>query len=115
MFELFSRGYYLGRLYVRPSADERATLCRAQYERVHRSLYEDRDADDRPLVMKLDTTHLPVRPADGTPANTLAVPEGVLEATSVRNPPTLEEVFLATADRAEQLLSLASPSAPRGA
>jgi hypothetical protein len=115
MFEPFSRGYYLGRLYIQPSADKRVTLCRAQYERVHRALYNNHDDADQPLVMKLDTTHLPVRPAGGIPADTLAVPERVLEATSIRNPPTLEEVFLATADRADQLLSLGSPSTPQGA
>ena len=112
MFEPFSHSYYLGRLYVHPSSDEQATLCRAQYDRVHDALYEEGD-DDRPLVMKLDTTHLSVLPEAGVPAGTLAVPEHVLEASSVRNPPTLRGVFLATADRADQLLSLASPTGRR--
>ncbi|ERG88961.1 MAG: hypothetical protein J07HX5_01111, partial [halophilic archaeon J07HX5] len=37
-------------------------------------------------------------------------PPTVLEETSIRNPPTLTEVFLATADRAAQLLSLSRPA-----
>lgn len=136
MFERFSSSYYLGRLYVQPSTDKRTTLCRAQYERVHGALYEDNtstnttgaSADDtnaggataagsdavseRPLVMKLDTAHLPVCPATNVPADTLAVPPAVLEETSIRHPPTLSEVFLATADRAAQLLSLSRPARP---
>jgi hypothetical protein len=109
MFEQFSRGYYLGRLYVAPSEDGTAKMCRAQHERVSEQLYADGEGIerlDRPLVMKLGTNHFPVHGEEGVPADTLAVPEAVLEGT-VRNPPTLREVLLAKADRAAQLLELA--------
>jgi len=108
MFEEFSRGYYLGRLYVEPGADGAAKMCRAQHEHVNRQLYGDGegvDRLDRPLVMKLGPTHFTVHGDDEIPADTLAVPEDLLEE-SVRNPPSLREVFLAKADRASQLLQL---------
>jgi len=110
MFEQFSRGYYLGRLYVEPSHDDRATMCRQQHEFVNEQLYADRteiDRLDRPLVMKLGSTHLTVHAEEGVPADTLSVPESLLDETTVRNPPTLQEVLLAKADRASQLLELA--------
>lgn len=109
MFEEFSRSYYLGRLYVEPSVDDAAKMCRAQHERVNEQLYADGQGVerlDRPLVMKLGTNHFPVHGDEDVPADTLAVPESLLEE-SVRNPPTLREVFLAKADRASQLLELA--------
>lgn len=108
MFEQFSRGYYLGRLYVEPSDDDVATMCRTQHERVNEQLYADGDGIerlDRPLVMKLGTSHFTVHGDEEVPADTLSVPETVLDGT-VRNPPTLREVLLAKADRASQLLEL---------
>jgi len=109
MFEEFSNGYYLGRLYVTPSPEERALIERTTHERVSEQLYDDDAADATPdsLVMKLDTAHLAVHGDDGVPAETLAVPEDVLAALDVENPPTLTEVFLAKAGRAEQLLRFA--------
>jgi len=109
MFERFSRGYYLGRLYVEPGERETAAMCREQHERVNEQLYADGDGIerlDRPLVMKLDTSHFPVTGEEGIPPDTLALPPALLEDTRVRNPPALEEVFLAKADRARQLLAL---------
>jgi hypothetical protein len=114
MFEEFSSGYYLGRLYVEPSGGEAASMCRGQHERVNRQLYATEaglERLDRPLVMKLGTTHFPVHGDESVPADTLAVPEPLLEET-VRNPPSLREVLLAKADRASQLLGLTGP--PRG-
>jgi len=108
MFEQFSRGYYLGRLYVQPSDDDAATMCRRQHERVNEQLYasgEGIERTDLPLVMKVGTNHFPVHGEEGVPADTLAVPEEILDGT-VRNPPTLQEVLLAKADRAAQLLEL---------
>lgn len=109
MFEEFSSGYYLGRLYVEPRDGEPAAMCRAQHEQVNEQLYADGDGierTDRPLVMKLGSRHLPVRGADDVPADTLAVPPAVIDDESIRNPPTLTEVLLAKADRAAQLLRL---------
>ena len=109
MFEPFSRGYYLGRLYVEPRDCERAAMARAQHERVNEQLYaegEGLERLDRPLVMKVESSHFAVHGDESVPADTLAVPEGVLERSRFRNPPTLAEVLLAKADHAEQLLDV---------
>jgi hypothetical protein len=116
MFEEFSSSYYLGRLYVEPSTDDAARMCHAQHERVNRQLYADGEGierTDRPLVMKLGTTHFPVHGGESVPADTLSVPEPILEER-VREPPALREVFLAKAERAAQLLRLAGPGATGG-
>jgi hypothetical protein len=108
MFEQFSRGYYLGRLYVEPDKGDVATMCQTQHEQVNRQLYTDGEGIERtdlPLVMKVGTNHFPVHGDESVPADTLAVPENLLEET-VRNPPSLREVFLAKAERAAQLLAL---------
>lgn len=110
MFEQFSRGYYLGRLYVEPSNDDTAKLCREQHEHVNEQLYGDSGITrlDNPLVMKLGSTHFAVEGGDGVPADTLAVPEEMLDERTVRNPPKWSEVFLAKADHAARLLDLAA-------
>ena len=108
MFEQFSRGYYLGRLYVEPSGDQQATMCQDQHERVNEQLYADGEGVerlDRPLVMKLSSTHLAVHGEEDIPADTLAILESVLGDVGVSNPPSLQEVLLAKAERAEQLLA----------
>ena len=103
MFEPFSSGYYLGRLYVEPHDGESAVMHREQHERVNDQLYEDREG---PLVMKIGSTHVQVHGADGVPGRTVALPEPVLPAAGVDNPPALREVLLAKADRAAQLLGI---------
>lgn len=109
MFERFSSGYYLGRMYVRPGERDRPAMSRAAHEQVTEQLYtgEGVERTDLPLVMKLGTTHFTVTGAREVPADTLAVPESLVEETDIRNPPTLSEVFLAKADRARQLVSVA--------
>ena len=111
MFEQFSRGYYLGRLYVEPRDDDAAAMCQRQHERVNEQLYTDAEGverTDHPLVMKVGSRHFPVFGAEDVPAGRLAVPRSVLEAEAIDNPPTLTEVLLATADRAGQVLRLTS-------
>jgi hypothetical protein len=108
MFEQFSRGYYLGRLYVEPDDGDVATMCQTQHERVNEQLYADGrgvERTDLPLIMKMGTNHFPVHGDETVPADTLAVPESLIEET-VSNPPSLHEVFLAKADRAAQLLRM---------
>ena len=108
MFEVFSRSYYLGRLYVTPADGDRALMHSEQHERINEEVYATGDGLERldaPLVMKLESRHFPVHGDDAVPANTLAVPESMLEDTDVRNPPSLREVLLARRDHAEQLLS----------
>lgn len=107
MFEEFSSGYYLGRLYVEPYEGEQAAIRRDQHECINEQLYatgEGVERLDNPLVMKVDTHHLAVRGEDDIPEGTLALPEHVVENTRIRNPPALKEVLLAKADRAAQLL-----------
>ncbi|WP_263017523.1 DUF5802 family protein [Natronobiforma cellulositropha] len=110
MFEVFSRSYYLGRLYVTPTDGDHAVMHSEQHERVNEELYttgEGVEPLDAPLVMKLESAHFAVHGDDAVPTNTLAVPRGLLEGTSISNPPSLEEVFLARRERARQLLGLA--------
>lgn len=109
MFEPFSRSYYLGRLYVEPYAGDRAVMHAEQHEQVNDELYDDHPG---PLVMKIGTAHVPVHGADDVPGGTVALPEAALSATGVDNPPTLSEVLLAKADRASQLLGLATDADP---
>jgi hypothetical protein len=69
---------------------------------------------DYPLVMKLGSQHFAVHGDEQVPADTLVVPETMLADANVRNPPSLEEVFLAKADHAAQLLSISkgTPTLP---
>ncbi|WP_135823917.1 DUF5802 family protein [Halorussus ruber] len=107
MFEEFSSGYYLGRLYVEPYRGEQPAMRREQHERINEQLYASGDGIERldtPLVMKVDNRHVAVHGDEGVPEGTLALPEDLLDDTRIRNPPTLKEVLLAKADRASQLL-----------
>lgn len=106
MFERFSGSYYLGRLYVEPRDGDTAAITSHQYKTVRRQLYDDEKGRRTPLVMKLDNRHFPVTGVESVPAGTLAVPPDVLEDSNVDNPPSLREVLLAKADRAQQLLTL---------
>jgi hypothetical protein len=109
MFEAFSSGYYLGRLYVQPAHDERAVINREQHERVNEQLYADDEGvirTDHPLVMKLGGAHFPVHGEEDVPKQTLAVPEPVLEAGAVENPPALTEVLLAKGEHARRLADI---------
>ncbi|PSP77472.1 hypothetical protein BRC81_09845 [Halobacteriales archaeon QS_1_68_20] len=108
MFAEFSRGYYLGRLYVAPHDGDRAVMQRELHEQVNEQLYADEGLArlDAPLVMKLDNRHFMVHGSPDVPGGTLEVPEHVLEDVDVENPPTLQEILLAKADRAQQLLEL---------
>ncbi|PSP39963.1 hypothetical protein BRC71_00605 [Halobacteriales archaeon QH_7_65_31] len=101
MFERFSSGYYLGRLYVEPGDGPHATISQRTYESVTDDLYEER----RPLVLKLGSVHLAVRGERGLPARTLRVPPPELDAAGIDNPPTLSAVLLAKAGVASRLLS----------
>lgn len=109
MFEAFSRNYYLGRLYVTPTDGDRALMHSDQHEQINEAVYATGDGVeplDTPLVMKLETQHFPVHGDAAVPADTLALPESVLENTEIRNPPSLREVLLARRECATQLLSL---------
>jgi len=64
--------------------------------------------------MKLGSQHFAVHGDEQVPADTLVVPETMLANANVRTPPSLEEVFLAKADHAAQLLSISegTPTLP---
>lgn len=112
MFEEFSAGYYLGRLYVEPHDGEHAVMDREQYEEANEQVYATGDGVERldhPLVMKMDESHFPVLGTDDVPTDTVAVPDTVLDATRIDNPPTVKEVLVAKADRARQLLEWCTP------
>lgn len=103
MFEQFSSGYYLGRLFVEPYDGDRAVIQRTAHERVNRQLYtrgEGIERTDNPLVMKLDGSHFPVHGDDGVPSGTLAVPRDVADDDL----PDRREVLLAKPGRAPDLL-----------
>ncbi|MGQ3412016.1 DUF5802 family protein [Natrinema versiforme] len=107
MFEVFSRSYYLGRLYVTPTDGDHALMHSEQHERINEAVYATGDGLERldtPLVMKLESQHFPVHGAEDVPTNTLALPESMVEGSEIRNPPSLREVFLARRERARQLL-----------
>ncbi|TYL40067.1 hypothetical protein CV102_00345 [Natronococcus pandeyae] len=110
MFEVFSRSYYLGRLYVTPTDEDHALMHDEQHERINEEVYTTGDGLERldaPLVMKLESQHFAVHGDEAVPTNTLALPEPMLENTEIRNPPSLREVMLARRERAEQLLAFA--------
>ncbi len=107
MFEPFSSGYYLGRLYVEPAQGEAAVLNHTHHASVNEALYADGEgleSLEHPLVMKLENRHFPVHPGESVPEGTLAVPEDLLEATQIENPPELREVLLAKAAHAKRLV-----------
>ena len=107
MFEEFSAGYYLGRLYVEPREGEQAVMHEAHHEQANEQVYATGDGVERldnPLVMKVDGTHFTVHGAPDVPAGTLGVPEELLEPTRVDDPPTLTEVLVAKAGQAARLL-----------
>ncbi|MFC7234244.1 DUF5802 family protein [Halosegnis marinus] len=113
MFEQFSSGYYLGRLYVEPTDGDRVVMCRDDHETVNEQLYADGEGVERldyPLVMKVGTAHLPVHGAEGVPERTLAVPEATLDAAGIRNPPTLSEVLLAKEEVASRFVGFGAAS-----
>ncbi|MFC7153965.1 DUF5802 family protein [Halomarina halobia] len=111
MFERFSGGYYLGRLYVEPYDGDRPVMQRAQHEWVNRRYYASGEGIERldsPLVMKLGTRHLAVHGEGGIPEGTLAVPADLVEEED-DDLPDLREVLLAKVDRAAQLLDMGAP------
>lgn len=64
---------------------------------------------DHSLVVKGDENHFPVMDADGVPLDTLVLPDDVLAATQIDNPPTPREVLVAKAERTAQLLEWFTP------
>ncbi|WP_058364870.1 DUF5802 family protein [Haloparvum sedimenti] len=103
MFERFSSGYYLGKLYVQPHDGDRAVIRREDHERVNEQLYatgEGVERLDAPLVMKVDRSHIPVSGGEDVPEGTLAVPREF----ATDDLPATRGVLLADADRAADLL-----------
>jgi hypothetical protein len=113
MFERFSTGYFLGRLFVEPYDGEQAVIQRDDHERMNERLYTDGtgvEPLDAPLVMKLDGSHFPVHGEDGVPTGTLAIPRQMAS----RDLPNEREILLASPERASELLRYAGYEFPRG-
>jgi hypothetical protein len=113
MFERFSSGYLLGRMFVEPYDGDQAIIHRTDHERVNEQLYatgEGVERLDAPLVMKIDGSHFPVHGDDGVPTGTLAVPREV----AGRDAPREREVLLAKPERAGELLKYAGYEFSRG-
>lgn len=107
MFEPFSSGYYLGEMYVQPRESDDAAINRADHERVNEQLYATGDGVERldnPLVMKVGTRHFPVVGDDDVPGGTLAVPRAAVPEDLKFSVPGRQEVLLANADRARDLI-----------
>lgn len=102
MFEDFSSGYYLGRMYVEPHESDRPVMQDEEYETVSRGVYDE----EKPLVMKIGNRHLVVGGDGGIPSGTLGVPEGVVDKLGLRNPPSVKDVLLAKEGHATRILSL---------
>ncbi|SFG46434.1 hypothetical protein SAMN04488063_2133 [Halopelagius inordinatus] len=102
MFEQFSSGYYLGRLYVEPYDGEVPAIHRTDHERVNEELYADEGVTrlDAPLVMKLEQAHIPVLGDEAVPSGTLAVPSSFADESL----PDDRDVLLAKRERAAELL-----------
>ncbi|WP_049916758.1 DUF5802 family protein [Halogeometricum pallidum] len=105
MFEQFSSGYYLGRLYVEPYDGDVPAIHRTDHTHVNERLYAEADLVrlDVPLVMKLDTGHFPVVGDEGVPSGTLAIPRDFAGS----NLPDDRDVLLAKPARANELLRYA--------
>lgn len=102
MFEDFSSGYYLGRMYVEPHDAGGPVMQDDDFEAVSRGVYDE----EKPLVMKIGVRHLVVGGDDGVPTGTLGVPERVAVELDLRNPPSVRDVLLAKEVHAERILSL---------
>ncbi|MFC6764319.1 DUF5802 family protein [Natrinema soli] len=112
MFKEFSAGYYIGQLYVEPYDGNHVVMDCDQHVEANKQVYAtDKGLErlDHPLVMKVDQQHVPVFADDDVPTDTLNLPDKVLEATQVDQPPTLKSVFIAKAERAAQLLEWTTP------
>jgi len=103
MFEDFSGGYYLGRMYVEPHTADGPVMQDDDFEAVSRGVY---DEEEKPLVMKIGKRHLVVGGDDSVPTGTLGVPEDVARELDLRNPPSVKDVLLAKEVHAERILSL---------
>jgi hypothetical protein len=119
MFEPFSRGYLLGRLFVEPHDGDTPVIHEEQHAAMNRRLYADGDGVERldfPLVMKLEETHFPVLGEDDVPADTLGLPSAYLDEVDRCDLADTCEVLLAKPGRAKQLLKFSgwTPNATAG-
>lgn len=103
MFETFSGGYYLGRLYVEPAHRTEAAIPRDEYhdlvEQVHGA---ESTAGNTPLVMRINDQHFTVMGARQIPAHTLVLPEQFVDRYE---PNRKRGVLLAKAEVAERLMA----------
>ena len=105
MFESFSGSYYLGKFYVEPTNRDLPAIQQDDHERMNAQLYGDDGVIrvDAPLVMKIDTGHLPVLGDTSVPTGTLSVPQSINDGDL----PAERNVLVAKSDRARELLQYA--------
>lgn len=91
--ERYSGGEYITEMYVEPGDSDAPTISATDYEDIQYELYDPGEHDDRVLV-KVENVFLPVQPDEGVRANVLELPSGVLQKTTVTNPPSVRPVFV---------------------
>ena len=111
MFDDFSSGYYLGRIYVEPTQEEKPVLHEQQYRKIKQTLYRNtgKTRKEKPLVFKVNNSHIKVEGGQ-IPSKTLGIPKKIIDDIDVENPPTLKEVLLAKPGHADNLLNLSQYS-----
>lgn len=108
MLEKLSSQYYIGRLYVEPLRANDAEYGRIRqdaYDAIRRELY-GKTLVEPPLVMKIETKHILLKPATNVPQHTAKIAKKTLEDLSIKNPPSLEEVFFPTKEAIERFNSM---------
>ena len=106
MFEEFSGGYYLGRLFVRSDARRNAVLLEEQFHLIGEQLYGE-EWSGTPLIMRYNQRHYEVGGEQGVPSDTLVLPEECLADTESDR---RQEVMLAKAEVRQRLLPFTGPS-----
>jgi len=108
MFEESSAGYYVCRLSIERSDREHAVVDREYHDAVTDRVYTTgagRERVERPIFVKVNDVLFPVFAA-GVPPETLVVPDDLLEAIRIDDPPTVTELLVAKEERAGILLEM---------
>lgn len=90
--EPFSTGYYLTELYVE-SGEEKPRINDHSYRGLQYEVHDPGD-DEQGILFQMDGALFAVEPSKEVPIDTLAVPQGMIEHTTIRNPPTRREIMV---------------------
>lgn len=108
MFDEFFAGYDVCRLSIERSDGEHAVVDREYHDAATERIYTTgvgAQRVDRPVFVKVGDVLFPVFAAD-VPPETLVVPDDLLEAIRIDDPPTVTELRVAKGDRAATLLEV---------